>query len=65
MRVLLNSLFPIVFFWKNYEFLSWSIWAFIYNYEFSADRFDRIRDFTKTVVIVPILALSGGNSLIT
>ncbi len=45
---------------KIYELI-----AELYKYKFSADRFDRIRDFTKTVAIIPISALSGGNSLIT
>lgn len=31
----------------------------LYQRGFSADRFDRIRDFTKTVAIVPISALTG------
>ena len=31
----------------------------LYKYGFDADRYDRIRDFTKTVGIVPISALTG------
>ncbi len=31
----------------------------LYKHGFSADRFDRIRDFTKTVAIIPISALKG------
>ncbi|ADC64788.1 translation initiation factor aIF-2 [Ferroglobus placidus DSM 10642] len=31
----------------------------LYKYGFSADRFDRIRDFTRTVAIVPVSALTG------
>ena len=31
----------------------------LYKYGFSADRYDRIRDFTKTVAIVPISAVTG------
>jgi len=31
----------------------------LYKYGFSADRFDRIRDFTRTVAIVPISAVTG------
>ncbi len=31
----------------------------LYKYGFSADRFDRIRDFTRTVAIIPVSALTG------
>jgi translation initiation factor 5B len=31
----------------------------LYKYGFSADRYDRIRDFTRTVGIVPISAITG------
>jgi translation initiation factor 5B len=31
----------------------------LFKYGFSADRYDRIRDFTKTVAIVPISAVTG------
>ncbi len=31
----------------------------LYRFGFSADRFDRIRDFTRTVAIVPVSAISG------
>jgi len=33
--------------------------AELYKFRFSSDRFDRIRDFTKTVAIIPISALRG------
>jgi translation initiation factor 5B len=39
---------------KIYELI-----AELYKYGFSADRFDKIRDFTKTVAIIPISALKG------
>jgi translation initiation factor 5B len=31
----------------------------LYKYGFAADRFDRIKDFTRTVAIIPISALTG------
>ncbi len=31
----------------------------LYKFGFSADRFDKIRDFTKTLAIIPISALTG------
>lgn len=31
----------------------------LYRYNFSADRFDRIKDFTKTIAIIPVSALTG------
>ncbi len=31
----------------------------LYRFGFSADRFDKIRDFTRTVAIVPVSALTG------
>ncbi len=39
---------------KIYELI-----AELYKYGFNADRFDRIRDFTRTVAIIPISALNG------
>ncbi len=39
---------------KIYELI-----AELYRFGFNADRFDRIRDFTRTVAIVPISALKG------
>lgn len=39
---------------KIYELI-----AELYKYNFSADRFDRVKDFTKTVAIIPISALTG------
>ncbi len=39
---------------KIYELI-----ADLYRHGFNADRFDRIRDFTRTVAIVPISALTG------
>ncbi len=39
---------------KIYELI-----ADLYRFGFNADRFDRIRDFTRTVAIVPISALKG------
>ncbi|MDI9646371.1 MAG: translation initiation factor IF-2 [Archaeoglobales archaeon] len=39
---------------KIYEII-----AELYKHNFNADRFDRIKDFTKTLAIVPVSALTG------
>lgn len=44
---------------QNLENRIYSLIAELYRYGFSADRFDRISDFTKTVAVVPISALKG------
>lgn len=44
---------------QNLENKIYSLIAELYRYGFSADRFDRISDFTRTVAIVPISALKG------
>jgi translation initiation factor 5B len=37
----------------------YEIIAKLYEHGFSSDRFDRIRDFTRTVAIIPVSALTG------
>jgi translation initiation factor 5B len=44
---------------QNLENRIYSLVAELYRYGFSADRFDRISDFTRTVAVVPISALKG------
>ncbi len=44
---------------KNLDNKIYELIAELYTRGFSADRFDRIRDFTKTVAIIPISALKG------
>lgn len=44
---------------QNLEKQIYSLVAELYRHGFSADRFDRISDFTRTVAIVPISALKG------
>ncbi len=44
---------------QNLENRIYSLVAELYRFGFSADRFDRISDFTRTVAVVPISALKG------
>ncbi len=44
---------------RNLENKIYELIGDLYRHGFNADRFDRIRDFTRTVAIVPISALTG------
>ncbi len=44
---------------RNLENKIYELIGQLYEHGFNADRFDRIRDFTRTVAIVPISALTG------
>lgn len=44
---------------RNLENRVYNLIAELYRFGFSADRFDKISDFTRTVAIIPISALKG------
>lgn len=44
---------------RNLDTKIYELVASLYKYGFTCERFDRIRDFTKTVAIVPVSGLTG------
>ncbi|MEM2726860.1 MAG: translation initiation factor IF-2 [Archaeoglobaceae archaeon] len=44
---------------RNLDTKIYELVASLYKYGFSCDRFDRIKDFTKTVAIIPVSGLTG------
>jgi len=44
---------------RNLDTKIYELVASLYNYGFSSERFDRIKDFTKTIAIVPVSGLTG------
>ncbi|MEM4945327.1 MAG: translation initiation factor IF-2 [Archaeoglobaceae archaeon] len=44
---------------RNLDTKIYELVASLYRYGFSCDRFDRIKDFTKTVAIIPVSGLTG------
>lgn len=44
---------------RNLDAKIYDLVAQLYKYGFNSDRFDRVRDFTKTVAIIPVSGLTG------